>query len=283
MKLVIVTATLDLDRAQDCIASWAETAGDVQIVVIPDVFGTVPAFASGVQQALKEGAEIIACFHDDLLLEPGAQGWDQTVEVMFQAHPQIGLMGFGGATGLGASDIYQKPYAPMQLARQRFGSNMRDAEAHGERWTTPRRVACLDGFSQIGRREFWEGQSLPGAWGDKESQFHDRLWQAEFGGSNLFSLMQSWGVIHHFYDGMLGCFAKRLGWETWFLPIPCHHFGGRTAVGDPRYQEWVASRMYQRWETNKPPEVLARGDAAVWEQAHQIGYDQFKDVLPIRV
>jgi hypothetical protein len=219
-------------------------------------------------------ADVLAHLHDDLeILE---EGWDEKVIDFFTRYPKVGLAGFGGGTGLGDDNIYQVPYNPMQLARKDFVSNMRDAEAHGRRAHTgsdhrwgfqPERVACLDGFSQIGRADFWRGIR----------QTHSQDPFAPGVPGNLFAQMASWGVIHHFYDGMLGCFAKRLGWEAWMLPIACHHYGGRTAVGDARYQSWANQHPH----TKDAPDVM--GDQLFWIQAHRIGYEQFRDVLPIRV
>ena len=298
MKLAIVTATTDLDRSRECRLSWTHqgapsittfvvvngwTAGRARgwrhSAVSParwtywaeEILGTVPAFAIGVQKALEEGAEIIACFHDDLLIEQ--QGWDLVVQAVF-TQPTIGLVGFGGATGLGHPEIYQLPYDPMQLARYDFRSNMRDAEAHGLRETQAIRVACLDGFSQIGRAEYWRGQPL--AEHDWAVKGLDGLTE------NLFTAMQTLGVVHHLYDGMLGCYAKRLGWEVWMLPIACHHFGGQTAVGDARYHAWANVEAQKRDRLEGITEE-GIGDQVFWQQAHAIGYDHFRDVLPIRV
>ncbi len=292
-RLAVVTATLDLARATECIASWYTHAAyhpalsiyvvmqgeqafirgshpSIVLLQEPEILGVVPAFAKGVQVALDSGAEVIACFHDDLLIEE--PDWAGQIAVMFERTP-IGLAGFGGATGLGDDDLYRTPYHPTQLARKDFVSNMRHAEAHGRRWPLATRVACLDGFSQIGRREFWEGRYRdPGV----HSSF-DELEQRAWGRApNLFAQMARWGVVHHFYDGMLGCFAARLGWETWLLPIACHHYGGRTAAGDPRYAAWA--RLQKTGVTEGEC-----GDAGFWMQAHQIGYEQFRDVLPLRV
>jgi hypothetical protein len=216
--------------------------------------------------ALEDGAEIIACLHDDVAIYE--YGWDQAVLDHFARHPKCGLLGFGGGTGLGAANIYQTPYDPMQLARQDFVSNMKDAEVHGRRVQVPMRVACLDGFSQVGRREFWQGKRQ-----DKAARRLDAF------ETPLFQQMQSWGVVHHFYDGMLGCFAARLGWDVWMLPIACHHLGGQTAVGDKGYQDWANAHPIVRDRRGH----MAGGDLGFWLKAHEIGYDQFRDVLPIRV
>lgn len=304
MRLAIVTATLDPARSLGCRMSWRQQAtqqvstytvyngaaqvpepvdvwesldllgGTHRIYYTREILGVVPAFALGVAKALEDGAEVIACFHDDLeILDPS---WDQRVLGFFDASPKVGLAGFGGGTGLGADDLYKTPYQPMQLARIDFVSNMVDAENHGRRahtspdfswgYMAPERVACLDGFSQIGRREFWLG-----GYEYEEPQ-------------NLFTLMQRWGVIHHFYDGMLGCFAKRLGWEAWMLPIRCRHYGGQTAVGDARYKLWADQQVAALARTDAQNDgPVPDGDQSFWLRAHQIGYEQFRDVLPIRL
>lgn len=281
-SLCVVTASTNVERAEACLRSWVDRAAFqwpflVVLNGIADVrfrfpfdlnrnvfclyhqgyLGTVPAFAKGVQYALDHSeATVIACLHDDLLIEE--DGWDQTVVTHFAAHPACGLAGFGGALGLGAADIYQTPYDPMQLARQDFYSNLRDAEQHGVRVLQSARVSVLDGFSQIGRREFW--QSL------------HRAAQARGFSRNVLTGLAELGFVHHAYDAALGCLAKRMAWDVWYLPVACHHFGGRTAVLDQGYHEWA------REQTES-----GDGDQEFWEAAHAIAYREFKDVLPLRI
>lgn len=289
ISLATVTATSDPARSFRCRESWKanaqvlpaeylvvngaspvyrvttnegqwHTSGNAHTYVSTAFLGVVPAFAIGVQRALDDGHGIIACLHDDL--ELSASGWDDAVRKLFKTCPKAGLCGFGGARGLGHSQIYQIPYAPHQLARELFMSNMRDAEAHGQRVTGSQPVACLDGFSQIGLRAFWQGVPRIDLQGDDM-----RGWTA---GTNLFAQMQSWGIVHHAYDAALGCFARRLGYQVWLLPLACHHHGGLTAVADPNYHQWAGQQR-------------TAGDATFWEEAHAIVYQQFKDVLPIRL
>lgn len=289
MTLAVVTATINLERALPCLESWRDrSSGRVLYYIVeqggapepwrqfdqtdqgigmacrsPEILGVVPAFAIGVRQALQQGAEVIACFHDDLEIQQ--DGWDQDVLRLFKACPRAGLCGFGGARGLGDDLMYHAPYAPMQLARQSFGSNMRDAEAHGVRWESAQPVACLDGFSQIGLANFWRGVER-----QYELVSPDAGW-------NLFTAMQDLGVVHHMYDGMLGCYAKRLGYQTWFLPVRCHHHGGLTAVADPRYHDWATAQL----STTQRPNY-STGDQYFWELSHLIAYQEFRDVLPLR-
>lgn len=260
--LVIVTATLDQARAQACIDSWYQRAFyEPTLIIVEQQMGVVPTFATGIETALKgTRAKVIACFHDDLLIEQ--DDWDLKVLTAFELRRGLGLVGFGGGTGLGHEDIYKKGYSPYDLAREGFISNMRDAENHGRRVRAARQVACLDGFSQIGRREFWEGRY------QRTTNFAEANLGAA--GGNVMRAMADWGLVHHAYDSALGAWAKRLGWEVWMLPVACHHFGGRTAVGDPRYAEWA-------------DQLVPGGDRTLWELAHKEVYERFRDVLPIRV
>ncbi len=287
MRLAIVTASTDPERARDCITSWRHLASDpvLPIIVIingnsriethgrllddqivtdiysptPQYLGSVPAFQQAVTYTLENhrDVDVIACLHDDFRIDEPA--WDQKVIRHFERHPGCGLLGFGGAVGLGSDALYKDPYDPMQLARIGFRSNLVDAEAHGLRSLLPERVACLDGFSQVGTRHFWDGYyNNRTAWVRYKPA--DRPWD----------VLVALGFVHHAYDGVLGCLAKRYGWETWYLPLRGHHFGGRTAVGDAGYNEWANTQ-------------IDGGDQGLWASAHRIWYEHFKAELPIRI
>jgi hypothetical protein len=272
VTICVVTATTNIARAAQCINSWRAdqlvvvlngATGDVDTediaahwLVSPEYLGSVPAFRLGVNYALEQtDADIIACLHDDLEIKD--PHWLARTGRHFDRTKDCGLAGFGGAIGLGDADLYKVPYSPHQLARSGFRSNMHDAEVHGVRSLLAEPVACLDGFSQIGRRAFFEGATYP----------HTAI---DEGGRRPWTLLENLGVVHHAYDGMLGCLAARYGWSTWYLPIACQHYGGRTAVGDRGYSNWAAGKV-------------EGGDAAFWDQAHRIWYDNFRDVLPLRV
>lgn len=296
MKLGIVTATTNVERAMPCIKTWIDNslaplrvivlvngAGDTTSWYWPDYvtafhvereyMGSVPAFRRAIDAMLipfatddpHDPPDVIAAFHDDV--EIHEMGWDRKVLSHFMRHPKCGLAGFGGALGLGDQDIYQKPYEPVQLARVNFRSNLVDAEVHGIRSLVPEQVACLDGFSQIGRREFWQGIAAPRPPVEGAS-----ITVGEYDPSyRPWTLLENLGIKHHLYDGLLGALAKRYGWETWYIPVRCRHLGGQTAVGDTGYQEWAKQQ------------TDGVGDHQFWEEAHRIGYDAFRDVLPIRV
>lgn len=277
IPLAVVTASTTPTQAATAVNSWALppeiplivvangagpmdwsawTALPVSVLLSRGACGPVAAFAAGVRAALDLGAAVIACLHDDLLLTPSDPPWWTVVTDHFQTHPQCGLAGFGGAIGLGDPDIYRVPYAPSQLARRGFRSNLVDAELHGVRSRLRCRVACLDGFSQIGRRAFFLGERADGA----TYPAPEPVWEA----------LVARGIVHHAYDSVLGALAARLGWETWYLPQACLHLGGQTAVGDPTYQTWA--------RTQHPD-----GDQGFWAHAHVVAYDWLRDVLPLTV
>jgi hypothetical protein len=282
MKICVVTASTDPERARPCIRSWGghlfvgvvngrpwqpqeKAEGEPQGALVrswllePSYLGTVPAFRVGVDYALSEtDADIIALLHDDV--EILDEQWAEKVLRHFERTPVCGLLGFGGAIGLGSDDLYQTKYDPMQLARIGFRSNLVDAEVHGSRSLLAERVACLDGFSQIGRRAFWEG------WGYNRHQADGHA-DPQY---RPLTYLEDHGLVHHLYDSLLGAIAARGGWETWFLPIRCRHLGGQTAVGDRGYQAWAMQQ-------------IPGGDHGFWEQSHKRGYELFRDVLPLRV
>lgn len=257
---VVTAGTIDSPELTACVDSWRVHAHyQWPIYHIQGVYGSVPAFAQGVREALEGGASIIACLHNDLLIY--ADGWDARVVEAFAQFPQVGLLGFGGAKGLGSDDIYNADYQPQQLARQDFVSNMRDAEAHGRRSRQVEKIACLDGFSQIGRASFWKA---PLTYVHPEPT---NVTVASYVAGPL-TYIQRHGVLHHAYDSWLGALAHRLGWDVLMLPVHCHHLGGRTAVGDPAYHASVREQG---------------GDQGVWAHAHQMMYRDCRDVLPLRV
>jgi GT2 family glycosyltransferase len=97
--------------------------------------------------------DFIAILHNDLLIYE--DGWD--IKVRKYCNDNIGIIGFGGATGIGTDDIYRSSYRVDQLIRIGFMSNMVNAEAHGKRMTTEwEPIVVLDGYILILNRKFLE-------------------------------------------------------------------------------------------------------------------------------
>lgn len=264
MKLAVITASLNPEKTREYWESWKKRAtGSVEYIIVhqhkhtdgtttregdwddivntPDILGVVPAFHLGIAVAAARGADVIAAFHDDMRIDE--DGWDTTIINHFKANWRCQLAGFSGADGLGDINIYRTPYNPMHLARQGFFSNMYNAEMHGRRELKTRLSACADGFSAIGRTSFL---------------------------TRAFERMRYLGIKHHFYDGMLGAYARMWNGECWYLPVKCHHAGGVTAVGNASYTEWAKRQ-------------IEGGDQGFWDQSHRIGYEELRTVLPLRI
>jgi len=213
----------------------------------------IPKFVPTNPHSMVENMELLArrkgvygyllpFFHEDVTVS--GDDWPYAVSAFFDSHPKCGMVGFGGALGLGTNDLYKKPYKLTQLARVDFVSNMMDAEQHGRRVTVPTQVVVLDGFCQIIRRVAYEGV---GGW----------------------QTVLDLGIEFHCYDTCMACLLAEKGWEVWMLPVPCHHYGGRTST-TPEYDAWLRSRGIN-------------GDSEIHEKAHRIIYDRFKNILPLRV
>lgn len=153
----------------------------------------------------------LAFIHDDVIIRD--IGWDERALREF-ADPTVGVVGFGGATGLGHPQIYQIPYELPQLARHGYASNVDDWRTHGGHFEGSRDVAVLDGFSLIVRRE-------------------------------LMDKLVRWPVdklVFHNYDFWLCCMARRLGYRVRQVGVRCHHLGGRNSTR-PRYNGWLQERL----------------------------------------
>lgn len=241
-RLAVVTASLLTgDHALPCIKSWEACAAyTLPTYIVKGHMGVVPAFAEGVAEAFADGAEAVCCLHDDVLIEQ--PNWDLAVQ--YELDHGCKFAGFGGGTSLGADDIYKVPYNPMQLARGGFVSNMQDAEAHGRRSEKVEPCVVFDGFCQIGTKDWFEA-----AW--------------EWLGKS--------GIVHHAYDAALGCLAARAKVQPgMMIPVKCHHYGGRTAVGSREYHQWADQQV-------------EGGDQSFWHAAHRIVYDEFRAELPLRL
>jgi hypothetical protein len=200
------------------------------------------------QHGFEESPEAILGFvHDDVVcLE---DGWDMRVLKEFE-DSNVGLVGLGGALGLGDEDIYKTPYRLSQLARHTFLSNMREAEAHGQRFTGDCDVACFDGFALFVRRKVLEGS---------------KWWLNTIGpeGRVLEQCGSGWPVgtpVNYFmYDAWISCEARRQGWKSRLVGVECDHLGGKsTGLG----------------------QVM---DGRDFEKAHEYIYETCRDVLPMRV
>jgi hypothetical protein len=149
-----------------------------------------------IYQDSKEG--VIGYLHDDLVCDE--IDWDYRVMHEF-LDPEVGLVGFGGATRHGSPDLYVKPFEISQLARGNFMSNMKDAEVHGERFRGERDVAVLDGMALFVRRELLD---------------------------NIGGWPVNTPCDYFMYSEAICCQARRLGYRIRLVGVAVDHLGGKS-------------------------------------------------------
>jgi len=196
MRMAIVVAHAGADCIGEALLSWG---GYVPVLVEDGRNGILNAYQTGLHAAKLRDIELLAYLHDDLIIQEGY--WYERVYDEFD-DPQVGLVGFGGATEHCHPHLYEVPYHYSNLGRSNFLSNMEFAEAHGKRFEGSCDVAVLDGFSLIVRRELLE---KAGGW---------PLNKLDYIG----------------YDYWLCCMAHRLGYKIRMVGVACNHLGGRTYV-----------------------------------------------------
>jgi Glycosyltransferase like family len=221
-----------------------ETGRRFDISSYPDPIGSTKAF--NIASRIVEWGNIIAMLHNDLMIrEPG---WDTRLLEFFVTHSNAGVVGFHGAQGLGAIDIYRSPYRLEQLARWNCWSNLEDWAIHGKHAEKPLPVAVVDGMAICVRKtdiKMWGG------------------------------LDESLG-LHHMYDNDICLTALMDGKMNYVLPIRARHLSGQTA-NFPRYNKIVADiggdagvhriaheRFYKKWQGRLPVFVPQNQEDQVW-------------------
>lgn len=240
LSMVIAVPTLKSHPNWD---KWPQAWHDCSSSKPPVVFadGSVGVLAAMQDLYERTTEDIICLLHDDV--EAMEQGWDLRVLAEF-ADPTVGLVGFGGAIGLGTDDIYKTPYRLQQLARVGYRSNVIDAEIHGLREPNAIDVATLDGFALIVRRRVLDLLGgMPGH-GDR-------------------------GIPHHNYDNRLCIACHKLGLRVRLVGIRCKHHGGLTSTGE-KYQSWAKQT---EWGS----------DAGIHQASHLPLYEDGRGILPLRI
>lgn len=209
--------------------------------------GSTKAFNIGLREAT---GDVVALLHNDLMVRE--QGWDAELLGLFQRVPEAGVVGFHGAQGLGAMDIYRTPYRLEQLARWNCWSNLEDWEVHGKRAERPLPVAVVDGMAVCARRADLEG------WG---------------------GLDESLGP-HHMYDNDICLTALAAGRVNYVLPVRARHLSGQTANfpryneafahlgGDPGIHRTAHERFYEKWRGRLPVYVGQSPEEVAWWRAN---------------
>lgn len=232
LTLDLISATLKWSGYKYCLASWAD--GDIAPtgwnarLMENDLTGE--SLMESYQRAFEEStADIIGYIHDDLICHDHL--WHQRVKQEF-SDESIGLVGFAGAKGHGALDLYTSPYKLSNLGRERFMSNLIEAEQHGERFAGSCDVSVLDGLAIFARRDLLV---RCGGW------------------------PQNCAIGYIGYDYWICCMARRFGYRIRLVGVACDHLGGKSTglnptLGDGNFQ--IAHRaIYDEFRDVLPARV----------------------------
>lgn len=217
--------SLRWEGSTNCIRSWFNTASRLY------QYGIIynrPLLEAYNTLLCELDTDVIALIHDDVVIhEPN---WDLRVLKEFE-DPTVGMVGFGGARGHGDPQMYHVPYEMNQFARRGFMSNMRNAEAHGARFTGERDVAVFDGFALFVRRKILE---KAGGWPDQEKT----------------------GINYWCYDYWISMEVRRQGYRNRLVGVDCDHLGGKSPSILPNEDIDKAHRwLYANYSDVMPFEV----------------------------
>ena len=175
-----------------------------EIYVNQPNIGVVPAIQKLYEAYTDE--DVICYVHDDVTCYDA--NWHSRVMAEFD-DPKVAVVGFGGATGIGVSDIYKTRYEISQLQRIGYASNQRDWDVHGSYEAGSKDVAVVDGFFMAVRTSFLR----------------------EIGGFKWFPHR------FHCYDTALCLMAHRKGYKVRMVGIECIHHGASFSAS-PLYLKW---------------------------------------------
>lgn len=248
MKFSLVIPSWDAEQAQKTIANLQkyDTKGYISQCIISGAnrienrWGAVESMAKGAE---KVTGDVLVFCHDDVEVY---EDWTEYLDILFTAKPDIGLIGFHGAKGLGTDDIYRTKYRLDQLARIAPMSNMIDADLHGKQVTSPQEVATVDGFFMAVRTTAYDSV---GGW----------------------AACLKDNIPYHMYDHWMAMVLREHGWKTYLAPVRCKHYGGGTEV--------KKSEEYKTWANENGFDSIND----VHTQGHLAFYNRFRGQLPIRV
>lgn len=188
---------------------------------------------------------VVLYLHDDVFIHE--HGWDLRLLRAFE-DPKVDLAGFLGAIGLGFEAIYKIPYESHHVSRYGGMSNLVNAQAHGERVFENRPAAFVDGLAMAIRMR-------------------------------ALDVLKGWSwwptaVPHYAYDYGMSCMIRRHGGRCVLVPVACQH-GVETNGG-------LASGTTVL-EPHRATMERFGGDQAVYQAAQKWVYEEFRDVLPLRL
>jgi GT2 family glycosyltransferase len=229
-----------------------------KIIRLEKNIGVYPTF----WEALKHtDADILAFFHSDMIVEE--KDWDTRILDVFRVHDRLGLVGFigsdqidfNGGRGNGTTSNFQgiKTVHRDKLGNQKEWQGS-PAGAHGRTEKGLTRAVVVDGCAMVFRRSVLEAIK-------QRENFPP----------------------HHFYDRLLSCEVRELGFEVGVLGIECDHISGQTVN-----QENAYSIMAQEWATahGLTMEGVHNWDSVLYREAEKqwlMEYRDQKHLVPVKL
>ena len=231
MTLELISATLKQPTWRECLDSWSKHTLREWSTRLMENDLTGQSLLESYQTAFEQSsADILLFVHDDFIMHDPL--WNTRVSQEFK-DPDVGMVGFAGAVGHGSSDLYTSPYKLSNLARQRFLSNLVNAEANGDRFSGTCDVSVLDGMALGIRRSLL----------------------LDMGGFPLDT------VIGYFmYAEWMCCMARRFGKKIRLIGCQCEHLSGKSTGLNPNLKlAFEAEHEYVYNEFRDVLPAMARG------------------------
>ena len=213
--------------------------------------GVYPLFWEALDHTTS--SDIVAVFHSDVFI--AEKGWDKRVIEAFQGNEKLGLLGFigsneidgSGGRGLGTMSNFQgNEYHGHHHTDASWGNwKGSPAEIHGRRETGIAKAAVVDGCVMIFRRSVLEQIKC----------------RPDF-------------PPHHFYDRLLSCEVRELGYEVGVLGVACDHISGQTVNQEPNYhtmaEEWATAHGIAKHEGG--------WDSTLYLEAEHQWLNEYRDI-----
>lgn len=206
--------------------------------------------------------DVIAFFHSDLIITE--KGWDKRVLLQFNHDPRLGLLGFigsneldsAGGRGLGTTSNFQGTAYTCTAYTHHDGLGGSwdwigsPAAAHGKVSDGFSRAAVVDGCAMIFRRHVLE-KIAP------RKNFPP----------------------HHFYDKLLSCEVRELGYSVGVLGVACDHISGQTVNQEEKYrtmaEEWSRANLTEDKFVGNPHDW--QWDGTVYREAERQWLAEYRD------
>jgi cellulose synthase/poly-beta-1,6-N-acetylglucosamine synthase-like glycosyltransferase len=220
--------------------------------------GVYPTFWWGLKEAT---GDVLAFLHSDMIVTE--KDWDKRVLQAF-SDQKLGLLGFIGSNeidrfggrGFGTTSNFQgDSYINSDGIGIKMGWKGSPASAHGKQDAGYSRAAVIDGCAMIFRRSVLEAIK-------QRENFPP----------------------HHFYDRLLSCETRELGYEVGVLGIECDHISGQTVNVEESYND-MAKDWCESHGIGRLPEDH-NWDTVVYKTAEHAWLSEYRDIkhfIPCKV